>query len=97
VRPSTSDEGQLVGFADLVDGGDVRVVHGGRAARFAQELAAALGVGGQLGAQHLQSDVPIEPGVEGLPDDPHPPFADLLDAAIVRDHQARFHRSGLFR
>jgi hypothetical protein len=32
--------------------------------------------------------VPIEVGVEGLPDDAHPTLADLLDQPVVRQHLA---------
>src|SRR5438477_6528876 len=56
-----------VGLADVVDGGDVRVVELGGGARFALE---ALARGLRLppgGGQELQSDGALERGVDGAP------------------------------
>src|SRR6185436_8665007 len=79
------DEADAVGFVDLVDDGDVRMLERGRGARFLDEALPARGVGDELGRKDLQRDVPAQAHVSRAVDDPHPAAADFLDDLIVRD------------
>src|SRR4030095_80382 len=67
-----------VALVNRVDGHDVRVGDGRGGARLTHEPATPLGVGGELCRQELESDVPVELGVGGLPHHAHATLADLL-------------------
>ena len=77
------DEADAVLLADIVDGGDVRVVEPRREARLLLEPRPPLGVGGDFGRQHLDRNVAVEPGVGGLVDRTHAALADLGDDLVV--------------
>ena len=54
-----------VGFADLVDRADVRMIELRRQPRLAQQPRARRGIGERRGRQDLERDVAVEPRVTG--------------------------------
>ena len=80
-------------LADVEDRHDVRLVGDLRGrARLALEAFARAGVGGELGAEHLDRDDPSEEQVLGLPDGGHAAAGDVAgDAVALRqlDGEAR--------
>ncbi len=79
------DEGHSLGFVDLVDDGDVRMLECGGGLRFLHEPALAIGVGHQLRRQDLEGDLAVQPHVDGAVDDPHAAAADFVDDTVVRE------------
>ncbi len=64
------EEVRAVGFADVVDAADVRMIERSDRARLA--LEAQIGIAGNLGREDLDRDAAIEPRVAGLVDLAHP-------------------------
>ena len=60
------DERPATVLADVVDRDDARVREPCRGGRLATEPSEESSVGGELGAQHLHRDGPVEPSVDGL-------------------------------
>ena len=77
-----------VRLADLVDRDEVRVRHGGRRARLAQEAGAPSGIARDLFAQHLQRDRAAEALVVGEVDDAHAAAPELGDDREVVEPRA---------
>ena len=82
------DVGGSLGFADVVDRQDVRVVQGRGRARFLLEALAAIGMGGRVGRQHLDRHVASEPGVGRAIDLSHPARADRGGDAVLAETAA---------
>jgi hypothetical protein len=57
------DVGVAVGFADVVDGADVRMIERGRGARLAQQALPPFRIRRQITRQNLESDVARQTGV----------------------------------
>ena len=84
--------------ADLVDGHDARVVELGQDLRLREQAAAvARAVRARRGrrilpalAQDLDRDRPVQVGVVGLEDRPHPPVRDLPARLVARAGQGGF-------
>jgi hypothetical protein len=64
---------------------DVRVPDGVRCARFVEEPADRVRIGGQPRVQHLHRRLAPERRMLGEVDDPHPPVPDLLGDFVVPD------------
>ena len=88
-RPSLDefhgDERRPVDLVDLVDGGDVGMVDGGRGLSLADEALDPLVVGRDVLRQDLERDLPAELRVLGGVDDAHAAAAELVDDPVVRD------------
>jgi len=82
------DEGLALVLVDVVDGADVGVVEGGGGASLALEAFLCLVAGEQPLGQELERHLAAEAGVFGLVDHTHPPAAELLEDAVVRDSLA---------
>jgi hypothetical protein len=67
---------------EFVDGADVGMIQGRGGLGLPHESILDLGDMGQLRRQELEGHGPLETGVLGLVDDPHPPAAELLDDSI---------------
>jgi len=63
-------------LTDVIKGADVRVVELGDRLGFALESGSTLGSIGKVVSENFDGDGPIEPGVLGFVDLPHPPSAD---------------------
>lgn len=70
---------------DGEDGDDAGMIESGQGLRLATEALETLGVGGQLGRQHLESDFAPQLGVDGAENLAHPAGAELFDDLIVTD------------
>lgn len=57
--------GRRLGLAGVVDGDDGRVIQRGRVLRFAPEAEVEARIAGQIRAQHLDRDVPMQTDVTG--------------------------------
>ena len=79
------DEALAFVFADFVDGADVGMVQGGGGAGFPAEAFQSLRICGHIIGQELEGDEAAERGVLGLVNHTHPPAAQFLDDAVVRD------------
>src|ERR1700731_1812086 len=79
------DEGLAFALADFVDGTDVGMIQSRRGTSFPAEAFERLRVSGNIFRQELQGDEATKLGVLGLVNHPHPPAAQLLDDAVVRD------------
>ena len=73
------DELDAVGGTDVVDGDEVRVVQRRGRARFLLEPLDPLGVRGDRGGQHLESDVASEPRVARSVNLSHPAGSESGD------------------
>ena len=88
LQPFHDDERLAVVFADIVDGADVRVVEGGRGARFDAEAFDRLAIARQFLGDELKSDRTSQAAVIGAKDHAHATRAELRDDAIVRNRLA---------
>ena len=79
------DEEPSVGFADLMDGGDMRMVQGGRGLRFPLEAGIFPDPAARVGTDELEGNEPFQAGVFGLVDNTHSPFAQTFDNQVVGD------------
>jgi hypothetical protein len=79
------DEGLTFVLIDFMDGADIRVIEGGRGARFPLESLEGLVVSRQRLRQELQRDESTEPGVFGFEHHAHAAATKLLEDAIVGD------------
>ena len=79
------DEVLALVLVDRVDGADPGVVERRGRARLALEALEGGRVGGELGGQELERDVPAELRVLGLVDDAHAAAAELRDDPVVGD------------
>ncbi len=68
--------------ADVVYGSDVRVVERGGCPSLLLESRQALGVGGELGGQHLHGHLAAQAGVLCQPHLTHAPGAELLEDLV---------------
>ena len=83
----------VLGFPDLVDRADARVIEGGGGARFRDELRLGVRVGTQVRRKKLQRDVTAEPLVPRSVHDRHAAGAERILHHVVTDPAARpFHR-----
>ncbi len=78
----------LVVLDDVEQRDDVRVADRGGGARFAQHAHAVFGVAREIGHEHLDRDVAIEPLVARAPHLAHRAFAELRDEPIRSDQIA---------
>ena len=76
-----------VGFADLVDDGDIGMLEGGRGARLLQQPRAAVGVVQQILGQDLERHFACQIDVEGAIDDAHAAAADFVEDLVVRERR----------
>ncbi len=76
---------QAVVPADLEDLDDVRVVDGGDRAGLGLEPGQVPGPGTGAGADHLEGDEAVEPGLMRLVDDPHAAGAEHPQDLVTRD------------
>jgi hypothetical protein len=81
-------------LADVVNRADIWMVQSRSSLGFAAKALERLGVLGQFFREEFESDKTVEPGVFSLVDHTHPPAAQLLDDAIVRNGLAD-HRTGI--
>ena len=85
------DEGDTIGFIDLVDDGDVRMMKCRCGLGFLYETTASFGIRNELRRKNLDRDFPVELGVQRAVDDSHAAAADLRQDPVVRkgppDHQ----------
>src|ERR1019366_4069709 len=73
-----------IAFGDgVVNGVGTGVIQAGRGLGFLQEAAAALGVAGFRGGQHLEGYRAIQPGIQGFIDFPHASRAQFLEQLIL--------------
>ena len=75
--------------SDVVDLADVRMVETGDGARFTLEAALPVGVGGELGGQHLDRDVAAQTRIVCLPHFTHSPCAKEADDLIWAQPRTR--------
>jgi hypothetical protein len=83
------DEEHSLGFADLVDGGDVRMGDGGRELAFAQEPPSGGFVVQEVSGEHFEGDGASEEEILRFEDDAHSPGADPLGNLEVTDYAPR--------
>jgi hypothetical protein len=83
-QPHRQEESAL-GLPGLVHGDHVRMRERRVQAALAAEAADELGVGAELGTEHLQRDRPAERLVRGLVDRRHAPSAEHRDHAVPAD------------
>ncbi len=83
------NEGDPVGFVDLVDHRDVGVLERGSGLRFLDEPPAAIGIGHQLRNQDLESDLSVQPHVHRPVHDAHAASADFADDLVMGEPAAR--------
>jgi hypothetical protein len=86
--PLHGDEGHAVGFVDLVDDTDVRVLQLRGGLRLLDEPPLALGIGDELRGEDLDGDLAVQLQVRGAVDDAHASPADLFEDAVVRKRPA---------
>ena len=79
------EEPDVPGLVQAVDGGDARVVERRQQLRLALEARQPVGVLGEQVRQDLDGHLAVERRVDGTPHHTHPPFANLLDEAVVAD------------
>ena len=79
------DERHAVGFVDVVDRDDVRVVERRRGLRFPDEPGVAIGIRRRVGRQHLDRERAAEARVHGAVHDAHAAAADFFLEAIMRN------------
>ena len=79
------DEASSIGFINLVDRADVRMVQGGRGLGFPLEAAESLRVVGDFVGQKLQGDMATELQVFRLIHHTHAPTSDPAEDAVVGD------------
>ena len=77
---------------DVEQRADVRMRQSCDGARFPLEACQPILILSEGFGQHLDGDLPIQPGVPGLVDRPHAPFADLPEDAVFADPLR--HRDG---
>ena len=77
-----------IGFFDRVDGDDVGMVESGEGLGLTLETGQPLGVGGQLGRQHLERHLAVQGRILGPVDLPHTTFAQLTGNSEVRQSGA---------
>ena len=75
-----------------VDGGDIRMIERREELRLADEAIEPFGIGTELGGQHLESDLPAQPGVARFPHLAHATFADGGGDFIVAEKGYRVAR-----
>ncbi len=80
------DERLAIGFANVVDGADTRMIQRGRRLRLALKSRQCLLVFRHGLRQELQCDETAQPRVLGFIDDTHPATAEFLDDAVMRIH-----------
>jgi hypothetical protein len=88
------DVGLALGFADLVDRADVRMVQLRGEARFLDQAGSSGLVGQGLGGQDLQCDIPVELLVMGAIDHAHATGAKLLENPVMAERLTN-HRKGV--
>ena len=87
------DEGQAVGFADLVDLDDVGMSQPRDRLGLDAEARQVVGPRLDAAADHLEGDQAVQAGVAGLVDDAHAPFAQPLEDLVAGDGRpVRGHR-----
>src|SRR5262249_43999027 len=77
-----------VSFANLGDLSDIRMGELRGGAGFANQASAGYRVSGERVGQHLESDVALEPGIEGAVDVTHPPRAEWRDNPVATERRA---------
>ena len=77
----------LIGFLHSEDGGDVRMVQGGKRRGFAIKACDAIPISRKGLGQDLDGHVTIELGVAGPTDFPHAALADLCCDLVMGDGQ----------
>ena len=77
------DEADTVGFVDLMDDGDVRMLERRRSPRLLNEPLPAVGIGQQFRREHFQRDFPIQPNVDRAIHDAHAAAADLVEDLVM--------------
>ena len=77
------DEGAAVGFADVVDGADIRMVEGGSGLGFALEAGESLRIGGNVFGEEFEGDETMEAGVFGFVNDTHAAAAEFVRDVVV--------------
>ena len=78
-----------VGGADVVDRDDVGIVERRGGARLLLEAVQPVGVGGEVGRQHLDGDVAVEAVVAGAIDLAHPAGAQQADDLVRSEGGSR--------
>ena len=73
---------------DVVHRDDVGVVEGRRGTRLAEEAFPAVSGPTSGPGQQLERDEPLQPGIAGLVDDAHAPFAQLFEDLVVEKRPA---------
>jgi hypothetical protein len=90
-RRLLSVRGDRCRLVEAVDRRDVGMLELGQYLGLALQARQPLGVVGKRGRQHLDGDVPLQPGVFGAIHLTHAALAQLGDDAIVRECRADFH------
>ena len=85
VQTLHGDERLPVLLANVVNRADVGVVQRRCSLRFALKACERLRVAGNILRQELKGDEAMQPRVLGFIHHTHPPAAQLLDDAVVRD------------
>ena len=78
-------------LANVVDGGDVRMVETRRGAGLALEPHHAVRIDGELGRQDLDRHLPVEARVMGQPDLAHAALAELFENLVRPQPHSGFH------
>ena len=86
------DVGASVSLADVVDGGDVRMIDGGREAGFLNEALASIVVLGQGRRNELERGLSMQLLVFNEEDFAHPALAEALDDAVVANRRLGHER-----
>ncbi len=79
------DERLAILLADVINCADVGMVQGGGGLGLALEAAQSLRIAGNLIGQELEGDEAMQASVFSFVHHSHPPAAQLLDDAVVRD------------
>ena len=82
------DEREPVGFADLVNDGDVRMLDRRGGLGLLDEAPAPIAVVRQVVGQDLERDIAVQPRVGGAIDHAHPAAADFFGNPIVAERAA---------
>jgi hypothetical protein len=79
-------------FADVVNGADIWMVQRRRRLGFALKTGEGLRVASYVFGEKFERDKAMQPRVLGFINDAHPPAAQPLDDAVVRDDLANHWR-----
>src|SRR5258706_40107 len=85
VKKLHCDKSFAVHFANVVNSANIRMIQCGCGLRFDLKTGQGMSVPGNLCGQELERDKTVQPRVFRLVDDAHPPAAQLLHDAVMRD------------